>query len=206
MLRSKAINCYSGWCLSIPNRFQFRIQNIAIIPITSIINCTIHSSVKSRHFLPWVRLFKHIEWDSVRPRSHVPVFDRPGADRAGDSTTWNFKTSAVLTGGSNDQERCDQAVVHAQWSAKDRNSITTLFLLYRCRKYRRNRLHWVHPIIQKKGRIRHLLHTIWWTTRWRKQVFLIIFECLFRLSTRCIAVWRTVFRIVTVKWGTAFNL
>jgi len=52
----------------------------------------------------------------------------------------------------------------------DRNSVIALFLLYR-RKRRRNRLHWVHPIIQKRGRIRCLLHTIWWTTRWRKQVF-----------------------------------
>ena len=32
----------------------------------------------------------------------------------------------------------------------DRNSITALFLLYCRRKLRRNKLHWVHPIIQKK--------------------------------------------------------
>jgi hypothetical protein len=32
----------------------------------------------------------------------------------------------------------------------DRNSIIALFLLYRRRKRRRNRLHWVHPIIQKR--------------------------------------------------------
>ena len=32
----------------------------------------------------------------------------------------------------------------------DRNSITALFLLYCRRKRRRNRLHWVHPIIQKR--------------------------------------------------------
>jgi hypothetical protein len=31
----------------------------------------------------------------------------------------------------------------------DRNSVIALFLLYR-RKRRRNRLHWVHPIIQKR--------------------------------------------------------
>jgi hypothetical protein len=31
----------------------------------------------------------------------------------------------------------------------DRSSITALFLLYRRRKRRRNRLHFVHPIIQK---------------------------------------------------------
>jgi hypothetical protein len=57
-------------------------------------------------------------------------------------------TSPVLSGESNEQERCDQTVVHAQRSAKDRNPIIALFLLYR-RKRRRNRLHWFHPIIQK---------------------------------------------------------
>jgi hypothetical protein len=32
----------------------------------------------------------------------------------------------------------------------DRNSIIALFLLYCRRKRRRNGLHWVHPIIQKR--------------------------------------------------------
>jgi hypothetical protein len=32
----------------------------------------------------------------------------------------------------------------------DRNSIIALLLLYRRRKCRRDRLHWVHPIIQKR--------------------------------------------------------
>jgi len=32
----------------------------------------------------------------------------------------------------------------------DRNAIIALFLMYRGRKHRRNRLHWVHPIIQKR--------------------------------------------------------
>ena len=50
----------------------------------------------------------------LRPRSHVPVFARPGNNQPGESTTWRFKTSPVLTGQSNEQERCDQAVVHAQ--------------------------------------------------------------------------------------------
>ena len=63
----------------------------------------------------------------VRPRSHVPV----------------------LTGRSNNEVRRDQAVVHAQWSAVDRNSITALFL-YRRRKRRHDRLLWVHPIIKKR--------------------------------------------------------
>jgi hypothetical protein len=103
---------------------------------------------------------------SLRPRSHVPVFDRTG-----EGTTWNFKTSPVLTGRSNDQERCDQAVVQARWSAMDRDSVIALFLSYRRRKRRRNGLHWVHPEIKKKGRIRCLLHTVWCTTRWCKQVF-----------------------------------
>jgi hypothetical protein len=137
---------------------------------------------------------------TVRLRSHVPVFDRPG-----ESTTWNFKTSPVLTGRSNDKERCDQAVVHAQWSAMDRNSVIALFLLYRRRKRRRNRLHWVHPIIQKReefGAFTHYLVHYEMT----QTSFLIIFECLYHLSTRFIAVWRTVFSVVTVKWGTAFNL
>ena len=32
----------------------------------------------------------------------------------------------------------------------DRNSVIALYLLHRRRKRRRNRLHWVHPIIQKR--------------------------------------------------------
>jgi len=32
----------------------------------------------------------------------------------------------------------------------DCNAIIALYLLYRRRKRRRNRLHWVHPIIQKR--------------------------------------------------------
>jgi hypothetical protein len=32
----------------------------------------------------------------------------------------------------------------------DRNSVIALFLSYRRRKRRRNGLHWVHPIIQKR--------------------------------------------------------
>jgi len=78
---------------------------------------------------------------------HVPVFDRPGDNQTGESTTWSFITSPVLTGRLREQER---AVVRAQWSAMDRNSIIALFLLYRRRKRRRNRLHWVHPVIQKR--------------------------------------------------------
>jgi hypothetical protein len=80
----------------------------------------------------------------IRPRSHVPVFTRPG-----ESTTWSFKISPVLTGGSKEQERCDQAV-HGQWPAIDRNAIISLYLLYRRRKRRRDRLIWVHPIIKKR--------------------------------------------------------
>jgi hypothetical protein len=91
---------------------------------------------------------------SLRPRSHLPVSDRPVAERTGESTTWNFKTSPVLAGQLNYQERCDQAVVHAKWSAMDRNSISALFLLYRRRKRRRNGLHWVQKLNLKKGRIR----------------------------------------------------
>ena len=34
------------------NRLQLRIQYIAIIPITSVITCIVHSRVKSMHFLP----------------------------------------------------------------------------------------------------------------------------------------------------------
>jgi len=39
---------------------------------------------------------------SVRPRSHAPVFARPGNNRPGESTTWSFKTSPVLIGRSNE--------------------------------------------------------------------------------------------------------
>jgi len=96
----------------------------------------------------------------ARPRSHVPVFDRKA-----DCTTWNFKTSPVLTGRSNDAVRCDQAVVHAQCSAVGRTAITAL-LLCRQRKRRRERLLWVHPIIEKREEfgacytIRCLLHNV----------------------------------------------
>jgi len=38
---------------------------------------------------------------------------QPGADQTGECTTWNFKTSPVLTGRANDEVRCNQAVVHA---------------------------------------------------------------------------------------------
>jgi len=81
--------------------------------------------------ISWV--WNNVSFPAVSPRSHVPVFDLPGADRTGESTAWNFKTSPVLTGRSNDRERSDQAVVHAQWSAVDHNSIIALFLLYRRR-------------------------------------------------------------------------
>jgi len=72
----------------------------------------------------------------------------------------------------------------------DRNSIFALFLLYRRRKRRRNRLHWVHPEIppppkKKIGAFDTLFGKL------RDDVnrfFFIIFESLFRLSTRCIAV------------------
>jgi hypothetical protein len=77
---------------------------------------------------------------ALRPRSHVPDFDRQGADRTGESTTWSFIKFPVLTGRSNDHERCDHTIVHAQWSAMDRNSIAALFLLYRRHKRRPNRL------------------------------------------------------------------
>ena len=87
---------------------------------------------------------------SLRPRSHFSVFIRPVADRTGESTTWNFITCPVLAVRSNDQGHCDQAVVHAQCSAMDHNSVTALFLLDRRRKRRRNRLHCVHPVIKKK--------------------------------------------------------
>ena len=66
----------------------------------------------------------------------------------GECTSWNFKTSLVLTGRSNDEVRCDQAVVHAQRPAMDRNSIIALFL-YR-RKRTHDRLLWVQPVIQKR--------------------------------------------------------
>ena len=73
----------------------------------------------------------------LRPRSHVPVFARPGDNWPGKSTTWSFKTSPVLS-----SRAC--TVI-----CKDRNSIIALYLLHRRRKRRRDRLHWVHPIIQR---------------------------------------------------------
>ena len=82
----------------------------------------------------WISIMRMTEpksWVNPFTRS---VFARPGDDRSGESTTWSFETSPVLTGRSNEQERCDQAVVHAEWSAMDRNLIIALYLLYRRRK------------------------------------------------------------------------
>jgi hypothetical protein len=56
---------------------------------------------------------KPVRVNEAWPHSHVPVFDRLGADRTGESATWNF-TPSVLTGRSNDQERCDQVVIHVE--------------------------------------------------------------------------------------------
>jgi hypothetical protein len=61
-----------------------------------------------------LQMLRFVKFHYVMPRSHVPVFDLPGADQTGDSTNWNCITSPVLTCRSNDQERCDEAVVHAQ--------------------------------------------------------------------------------------------
>jgi len=141
-----------------------------------------------------------LQWRKTR--SHVLVFDRPAA-RAQLRT---LITSPVLIGRSNDPERCDQAVVHAQWSAKDRNSISVLFFLYRRRTCRCNRLKWVHPIIQKKRRIRRLVLHYLTNYEITQTSFWIIFECQLHISTGCIADWRRVFSVVTVKWGTASDL
>jgi hypothetical protein len=119
------------------------------------------------------------------------------------STTWNCVTSLVLTGRSNNQERCDQAVVHAQGSAMDYNSIIALFLSYHRYKRRRNRLHWVHPEIKRggvgagKNSVPFTLHLVNYEIA--QTGILIIFECLFHLLKRSITVRRTVFSIITVK-------
>ena len=85
---------------------------------------------------------------SLQPFGHVHT-SRLSTGRAS-AQLGTLITSPVLTGRSNDQERYDQAVVHGQLSAMDRNSVIALFLLYRRRKRRRDRLLWVHPIIKKK--------------------------------------------------------
>jgi hypothetical protein len=125
-------------------------------------------------------------------------FTRSDFRPAGREHNLELKTSPVLTGRSKEQERFDQAVVHAQWPAMDRNSIIALYLLYRRRKRRRNRLHWVHPIIKKREEFRDF-YTLIGELRDDENKFLIIFECLFHLSMRCIAVWRRVFSVLTVK-------
>ena len=134
-------------------------------------------------------------------RSHVPVFARPG-----ESSTWSFKTSPVLPGRSNEQELWPSSLV-CQWSAMDRNSVIALYLLHRRRKRGRKSFHWVHPIIQKREKF-GAFYALFGELRddANKFFFKIIFECLFHLSTRCTAVWRRVFGVVIVKWGTAFNL
>lgn len=76
-LRSKGI-CDGGWCLSMQNKLQLRIQYIAIIPITSVIICTVHSRVNSMHFLPGVGFWNtHDEtrlfWESATATLLLPV-------------------------------------------------------------------------------------------------------------------------------------
>jgi hypothetical protein len=50
----------------------------------------------------------------------------------------------------NDQERYDQAVMIAQGSAMERNSIIALFLLFRRRKRSCNGLNWIHTVITER--------------------------------------------------------
>ena len=69
----------------------------------------------------------------------------------------------------------------------DRNAAVALYLLYRRRKRRRNRLHGVHPIIQKREEF-GVFYALFGELRDDANKFLIIFECLFHLSKRCIAV------------------
>ena len=100
----------------------------------------------------------------LRPRSHVPVFERPASDRTGESTTWNFITSPVLTGRSYDQH----AVTKQSCMHSDLQWIVIQLLLCSCctvvvnvdvtgciwfiQKFRKKK---------KRGRIRCFLHTIW---------------------------------------------
>jgi len=56
------------------NRLQLRMQYIAIIPITSVITCRVHSRVKSMHFLPdlgfWNKYDEtHLLWESATANS-----------------------------------------------------------------------------------------------------------------------------------------
>ena len=133
---------------------------------------------------------------TVRPRSHVQVSDRPVADRTGETTTWNFNNIS----GSNrpierptDQERCEQAVVHAQWSVMDRNWIIAL-LLYRRRTVCIGFIQW---FIKGKNSVpfTHYLTNYEMT----QTSFKIIFESQFYLSTSCI---RKVFSVIAVKGST----
>ena len=94
-------------------------------------------------------VFEHLTGTSRLVHRFQFSTDRELAGRAKEQLGTLIK-SPVLTGRSNDQESCDQAVVHTQWSAMDHYSIIALLLLYRRRKCRRNSLHWVHPIIKKR--------------------------------------------------------
>ena len=62
----------------------------------------------------------------------------------------------------------------------DRNSVIALFLLYRRRKRRRNRLHWVHPIIQKREEF-DSFYTPFGELRDDAKFFFFFFNC-FRMS------------------------
>jgi hypothetical protein len=110
---------------------------------------------------------------NLRLRSIIPVFDRPAADRTARALLGTLIMSPVLTGRSKHQERCDQAVVHAQWIALDRNSVIALLLLYRRRKRRRNGVQWVYPMVTGRDAFCavYTLFDEYEPPRWRKQVF-----------------------------------
>jgi len=87
----------------------------------------------------------------------------------------------------------------------DRNSIIALFLLYRRPKRRRDRLHWVHPIIQKREEL-DALYTVFDEQRDDANKFFDYFRISVSSLDELHRRLKENLSVVTVKQGTAFNL
>ena len=74
--------------------------------IHTLMPLTVHFICLLRLPLKWTPLKTAVHWTyqhGPRPRWHVPVFDRPEADRTGECTTWKFKNISGSNRLSNDK-------------------------------------------------------------------------------------------------------
>ena len=123
----------------------------------------------------------------LRPRSHVPVFNRPRADRTGESTTWNFKHLRFRPAG----RTTNNAATKQSCMYSDLQWTVIQFLLCDCCSVVVNvDVTGCFVFIQKLKKKEDFGAFTHYLVNYEKTQtgFLIIFECLFHLSTRCIAV------------------